>query len=99
MVVLEHKSKTFSYSVRTFDFGKQTRYFIYVYICCNYVNYQVAEKNNNPYPALSLNQAKKEIMKFLIYVLELPFFPILKSEGFDEPCTSGLSSHNFFGLS
>lgn len=27
MVVLEHKSKTFSYSVRTFDFGKQKRYF------------------------------------------------------------------------
>lgn len=91
MVVLEHKSKTFSYSVRTFDFGKQTRYFIYVYISCNYVNYQVAEKNNNPYPALSLNQAKKKIMKILKAKCvgtpaEEPMkkLPIFEDEGYQE---------------
>lgn len=91
MVVLEYKSRDFSYSIREFQFGSQKRFFIYLYICCNTIFYQLAEKNSNPYPALSLNQAKKKLIKLLKSKCvgtpaedRMKTLPIFEDEGYQE---------------
>lgn len=86
-----YKTNEFQYNIRKTAFGKQERFFIYVFISCKGVTYQVAEKNSNPYPALSENYAKKKIMKILKKVCigtraeeDMKKLPIFKENGYQE---------------
>lgn len=62
---INYKSREFSYNVRSFDYGNETKYFIYVYISCNGVSYQLSQKNDYKFSFPSQIAAKKKIMKVL----------------------------------
>lgn len=63
--MLNYKSREFSYNVRSFAYGSETKYFIYLYICCEGVLYQASQKNSYKYGFPSEEAAKRKIVKLL----------------------------------
>ena len=64
-MAIEYKSREFSYNVRSFMYGKEEKFFIYVYISCGGVAYQLSQKNDYKFSFPSELAAKKKIMKIL----------------------------------
>lgn len=60
---LSYNSREFSYNVRQINFGAP-KFLVYLYINCNGVSYQLAEKNKD-FGVPSELAAKKKIMKLL----------------------------------
>lgn len=60
-----YRSVDFSYSIRPFNYGNVTKYFINVLITCYPIHYHLAQKNDFNMGADTEAQAKKKIQNIL----------------------------------
>ena len=58
-----YNGRHFKYSIRKFMFGKEAKFFVNLYIECNGVTYQLAQKNNYNYGYDTELKAKQKIKK------------------------------------